>query len=86
MSITFIPADTTPEAFRMQLEAIRKLTIAERAEILFAMNRRMLNAMEAGIRMRHPDYTTDQVRLARIRIQLGDELFGKVHPGIEIEP
>lgn len=85
-SSDFIPADTSPEAHEVQLEAIRKLSIAQRAEILFAMNQRMLDALEGGIRMRHPDYTDDQVRLARIRMQLGDKLFGEVYPAVEIQP
>lgn len=33
-----------------------------------------------GIRMRHPDYTDEDVRLTSIRLLLGDELFAAAFP------
>jgi len=41
--------------------------------------------VEAGVRNRHPEYTPEQVRVARNRIWWGDDLFRQVYPGVEIE-
>jgi hypothetical protein len=40
----------------------------------------------AGVRSRHPDYTDEKVRFAVIRLQLGEALFRKVYPRVDIEP
>lgn len=40
----------------------------------------------AGVRSRHPEYGTEQVRLAVIRLGLGEDLFAKAYPGIMIQP
>jgi hypothetical protein len=39
-----------------------------------------------GVRRRHPDYNEDQVRLAVIRLQLGEELFAAAYPDCEVVP
>jgi hypothetical protein len=36
--------------------------------------------LETGVRMRHPEYNANQVKLAVMRLQLGEELFLKVYP------
>jgi hypothetical protein len=33
-----------------------------------------------GVRLRHPDYTEDLVKLATIKLTLGDDLFASVYP------
>jgi hypothetical protein len=52
----------------------------------FELNEQMLAWVAAGIRMRHPEYTDEQVRLATIRLRLGDAWFRVGFPGIEIKP
>ena len=42
--------------------------------------------MEWGIRQRHPQYTDSEVRLAGIRLRLGEELFRKAYPGQNVLP
>ena len=86
MNYSAIPRDTTPEAFWVQIEALRRLGVAGRARSTFQLGEQMRHMSAAGVRMRHPDYTGDQVRLAVIRLRLGNELFRKVYPGVEIEP
>ena len=41
--------------------------------------------IESGVRQRHPDYDEKMVRLAAIRIAIGEELFRQAYPDIEIE-
>ena len=37
-----------------------------------------------GVRARHPTYSDEQVKQAVIRLSLGEELFRKAFPGVEI--
>jgi hypothetical protein len=81
-----IPRDTSPEAYRVQTNALRRLGMKRRAAMTFELNEQMLDRLAAGVRIRHPDYTEEQVRLATVRLRLGDAWFRKVFPGVEIEP
>lgn len=86
MANPFIPRDTSPEAHRVYCKAHKDLGIEGRAKLWFELNLRYRRTLEAGVRLRHPNYDDDQVRLARIRLQLGDKLFQEVYPGVEVEP
>lgn len=81
-----IPADTTADAFRAQIEAIRRMSPAQRSEQVSRLNEHIRTLAAAGVRHRHPDYDEDQVRLAVIRLSLGDELFRAAYPGVDIQP
>ncbi len=74
------PLDTTPEAYEIQLKIFQAMTTEERFQRYIELAQTSRNLMATGVRMRHPEYTEDQVRLAVIRLQLGDELFCKVYP------
>ena len=80
------PADTTPEAQRVQDEAYRRMGGAGRMRLVWQMNEALDARLRAGIRHRHPRYTDEQVRLAFAKLKLGAVLFARVHPGVEIEP
>ena len=73
-------SDTSPEAAAILRDRIRNMTVAERfaeGERLCRFSRQM---MRAGIRMRHPDYTDDQVEIALARLLWGDDLFRAARP------
>ena len=38
------------------------------------------------MRSRHPDYRDEEVRLASIRLTLGEKLFGEAYPGVDVRP
>ncbi len=84
MNLRFVPADTTPEAARVQLEIFRRMPPSQRLEQALALSETVRRVAASGVRHRHPEYTEEQVRLAVIRLTLGDELFGKAFPGVEI--
>ena len=84
MNIEATPADTTPDAARVHLEIIRRLSPERRLELAFEMSNNLREVAVSGVRSRHPEYSDEQVRFAVARLMLGDELFRKVHPGIEI--
>ena len=39
-----------------------------------------------GVRSRHPEYSDEQVRLAVIRLTLGEKLFREAYPGVDVRP
>ncbi|MFW6107472.1 MAG: hypothetical protein ACOC8A_02155 [bacterium] len=74
------PRDTTEEADRLQFATWRKMSAEQKLDLLFSLGDLMRANFEHGIAQRHPDYTARQVRMARIRYELGDHLFRQVHP------
>ena len=69
-----IPRDTTPQAIRIQHQALHKLGIAGRAAMTFQLGENLRRISESGIRLHHPDYDDEQVRAATARRMLGREL------------
>ncbi|MBI1899596.1 MAG: hypothetical protein HYS13_00600 [Planctomycetia bacterium] len=86
MAQNSIPGDTTLEAARVQLEIFRRMTPEERSRLASELTAAVRRLAAEGVRARHPEYTADQVRLAEIRLWLGDELFHEVYPGVDVEP
>ncbi len=82
----YVPADTRPEAARVQLEIIRRMPPHRRLEQALAMSDHVRRLVADGARDRHPDYSDEQVRLAVIRISLGDDLFRRAYPGVDVVP
>ena len=80
-----IPADTSLEAARVQYEIYARMPPARRLQLALEMSDFLRQTVEAGVRARHPDYTDEQVRLAAIRLRLGDDLFHQAYPGAEVE-
>ena len=81
-----IPRDTTLEAYRFQIQVLRRLGPDGRAELIALLCKGLRCTVEAGIRMRHPEYDDCMVKLAVIRLTAGSQVFGKLLPGISIVP
>jgi hypothetical protein len=81
-----VPADTTLEAARLQIEALRRMTPEQRLTQGCRMNDEARALLRAGVRNRHPDYNAEQLRLATIRLLLGEEWFQVCFPGCNVEP
>jgi hypothetical protein len=81
-----IPADTTLEAARVQFDVLRRLGTEGRLRLMFELNENLQTTLEAGIRLRHPEYTPEQVRLALVRLRLGGPLFRQCFPDQEVAP
>lgn len=81
----FLPRDTTLEAARFRYSVLRRLSPAERLEMAFELSDAVREALIAGIRHRHPDYTPRQVRREVLRLTLGKDLFEKYEPHIPPE-
>jgi hypothetical protein len=81
------PADTSAEAYQIQIQALRQMGEAGRAAATLSLIELARNATMAGIRSRHPDYDDERVRLAFARIVLGDDIVRRIWPGRDlVEP
>jgi hypothetical protein len=72
--------DTTPEAERVIIEALRQMPVWRKAEMLTAINRAAQEWTLAGLRARYPEATEAELRLRlgalRVDRQLMIKLFG----------
>ena len=79
--------DTSPEAERILRERIERLTPSQRVEEGVRASKLAREFMRAGIRMRHPDYSPEDVEEALARLLWGDDLYRRVRPNRKlIEP
>jgi hypothetical protein len=74
------PLDTTPDADALQLQIYQRLGGAGRVAAAFRLTALVRETTQAGIRQRHPDYSTEQVLWAWQRLSLGDTLFREAFP------
>ena len=74
------PRDTPAEAWVVQLEVWRRMGPSKRLSVAARLSEDVIALTRAGIASRHPEYDADAVRLAEIRLRLGDELFAKAFP------
>ena len=75
-----IPADTSEEAWRLQMAAVARRSGAERLAEWAEFNRAVARMEADGIRQRHPEYTDRQVLLAAARMRYGDVLVRAAWP------
>jgi hypothetical protein len=57
---------------------------SKRLELGLRMSDALRGVVACGVRARHPEYSAEEVRLAVIRLNLGEELFHKAFQGVEI--
>ncbi len=69
--------DTAPKARRIQLDALRRLDGPARLEIACQMSDEARLISKAGIRHRHPEWTSEQVHRALMELLLGRETAQK---------
>ncbi|MBW2031454.1 MAG: hypothetical protein JRJ03_18470 [Deltaproteobacteria bacterium] len=75
-----VRTDTTVEAEKKQIEIFRKMGPEKRLINSVSLAQTSRRLLAAGVRMRHPEYSDDQVRLATIRLILGDAVFAAAYP------
>lgn len=73
-----IPADTTIEAVRKQFEILRRLDAQTRLKMAFELSDNLRSIVEAGVRLRHPQYDEQQINRQVIRLMIGERLFRKI--------
>jgi hypothetical protein len=81
-----LPRDTSVNALRVQLETLRRMGETGRANLTADLSESLRQHVEAGVRHRHPEYDDRTVRLAAIRLRIGDDLFRRAFPHVRVEP
>jgi hypothetical protein len=84
ISQELIPADTTLEAARIEAGIFGRMAAEKRLALACRMSDSLRGVVASGVRHRHPDHDEEQVRLAVIRLTLGEEflrLSGLQGPG-----
>jgi hypothetical protein len=74
-------SDTSPEARRVQYELYRRMSLGRKLELVFDMYDTGQRLAMAGLRMRHPEATEDQLWRLWLRQHLGHKLFERVYGG-----
>jgi len=70
----------------MQRELFRKLGPEGRVLVAAEMSDENRELVADGVRDRHPEYDETSVRLAVLRLVLGERLFARAFPAIDIRP
>lgn len=74
------PSDTSPEAHEIQKRVWRRLGPAGRIALAVRMSEDLRDVTRAGIRQRHPAYTSDEVELALRMLLWGEAMFVRIYP------
>lgn len=70
--------DTSPEAERVQIELLRRASMAQRAQLALALSDTMLQLAWRAIREARPGATDEEVDLAFVEQCYGPELAGRL--------
>ena len=72
-------SDTSPEATRVQYELYRRMSPGRRLELVFDMCDTGRLLAIAGLRMRHPEATDEELKRLWAKQRLGDVLYERVY-------
>jgi hypothetical protein len=73
------PADTSPEAWRIFLEGLRKMSPTQKMQRALELSETVRSAAEAGLRQQYPQAGDREILLRLARLLLGEELFRKAY-------
>ena len=79
-----ISLDTTIEAAKKQYDILRKLGPEARLIMTFELSDNLRSVVEAGVKLRHPDYDEQRIEQRVLRLMIGETLFKKMNPDIGI--
>jgi len=85
MNSNLLLRDTTLEAARTQFSILRKIGVGGRANMAIELSDGLRATIESGVRQRHPEYSENMVRLAALRLAIGDQLFRQCYPHIKVK-
>jgi len=72
-------ADTSIVAEQVQFECYRALTPAEKLDVILDLCRTGRELSLAGLRLRHPQATPEELELREAALRLGPELARAIH-------
>jgi len=74
--------DTPADVERLQIEGWRRMSPADKADLVRVLTAASLEMTRAGIRHRHPDESPEQHRRRLAVILFGDELARRAFPDL----
>ncbi len=74
-----IPADTSKEAYRVQMDIYRQMPLERKLRQVLDMCKTGRMLVKAGLRLRHPEASEEEIHRLWARQHLGDELSEKVY-------
>ena len=75
--------DTSPDVERMQIDAQRRMTPAEKAALISGLTRAAHRMAAAGVRQRHPDASPREQFLRLAVVILGPALARQAYPDVD---
>ncbi|MEX2137897.1 MAG: hypothetical protein WD894_01460 [Pirellulales bacterium] len=78
MSHGSVPNDTSPEVEQMQVELYRHMTPSRKWELLDGLFRMARQFHAAGVRMKNPQATDEEILTEWFRATLDEHLFNEV--------
>jgi len=75
--------DTSPEAERVQIELIRKMSPTRKLNLVRSMTRTMIQASRENIRSLHPHLSEEELNLLFIELYYGKDLSDRVRVDLE---
>jgi hypothetical protein len=73
------PEDTSPEAWKFQMELIRNMPPSERLRRTLELSEIVRRFAEAGMRQKHPEASEREIFLRMAEQSLGWELYRRVY-------
>jgi len=70
--------DTSPEAERVQIELLRKATVAQRFSLVRSLSSRAIQLSRRAIRRANPDASEEDLKLIFIELNYGKDLAERV--------
>ena len=84
--VSIAPADTSRAAAQVHATVLRRLGSSRRMEMIADLSDSMRTLVEAGVRLRHPGYSEEDVRWSVARILIGEQLFRRTFPDRDVTP
>jgi hypothetical protein len=73
------PADTSPEAWKVLMDLMRKMSPEEKLQRTFEYSAFLRRFAEAGLRQKYPQAGDREIFLRAARQRLGADLYAKVY-------
>jgi len=73
-----VPADTSPEIWKMQMKAVGEMTVEQRVAIWEDTQEEFAIMEAAAMRRSHPSFNDYEILVELVRARYGDELAGKI--------
>ena len=75
--------DTSADARRVLAQVFRRMSVSEKIAMVDEMSNDARELARGGIRVRHPEYSSDEVEHALHRLLVGDELADRAWPAFK---